>query len=124
MKSSYQKQCLKIALLIWLILLMIWLMIWLMGCSSARHYKLDCTDYASLAGHSAEMRIGGAVWVAIDYVHAQAYLDTGGAYPYWLAIDNGYLIVNATREVEEIRATYSLEDWDYLMKEIWSRGLK
>ena len=112
MKSTYQKRCLKIALLVWLIPLMIWLT----GCGSTKHYKLDCTDYASLAGH----KVNEEAWIAIDHRHAQVYVLRDGG-KCWLTINRGYLIVDAPREVEEIRATYSLEDWDYMMKNIWSK---
>ncbi len=90
----------------------------LVGC--AHSHKLNCTDMASHAGHSAEMRIGQPVFVAIDHVHAQAYVDKEGYYS-WLTIDDGFLIENARCELQSIDVRYSLEDWDYLMKNIWSR---
>ena len=110
------KNCKKAALLVWLIPLGILLM------SCAHGHKLNCTDIASHSGHSAEMRVGGPVFVAIDHVHAQAYVDQedrGRSYKSWLTIKNGVLIVNSRCELQSIDARYSLEDWDYLMKNIF-----
>lgn len=78
---------------------------------------------ASHAGHSAEMRIGEPVFVAIDHVHAQAYIDKGDYYS-WLTIDNGFLIEDARCELQSIDARYSLATWDYLMREIFSHRFK
>jgi len=113
MKSTYQKRCLKIALLAWLVPLGIWL------CSCAHEHKLNCTDIASHAGHSAEMRVGGPVFVAIDHVHAQAYVDQGD-HKSWLTIDNGFLIEDSRCELQSIEAEYPLATWDHLMREIFS----
>jgi len=100
----------------WLLLIFL-----IIGC--AHEHKLNCTDIASHAGHSAEMRVGGPVFVAIDHVHAQAYIDQEDRvrdYKCWLTIKDGFLVMDSRCELQSIDAEYSLEIWDYLMKEIFS----
>ena len=96
-------------------------MIWLAGCGSTKDYKLNCTDIASHAGHSAEMRAGGDVWVATGGGHAQAYILKNDGSKHWLTINDGFLIEDSRCELQSIEVEYSLKDWDYLMKEIWSK---
>jgi len=96
----------------WLLLIFL-----IVGC--AHEHKLNCTDMASHAGHSAEMRIGGDIFVAIDHCHAQAYIDQDGYFS-WLTIDDGFLIEDSRCELQSIDAKYSLKAWDHLMKEIYS----
>jgi len=112
MKTKWQKQYLKIVLLAWLIPLGIWL------CGCGKSHKLNCIDIASHAAHSAQMRIGGPVFVAINHIHAQAYVDRGGE-KCWLTIKDGFLVEDSRCELQNIEAKYPLETWDYLMREIF-----